>query len=210
MTTQSIKYPAARFWNRISQKYAAQKVSDPDAYQRKLDTTAEYMTPEMSVLEFGCGTGTTALIHAPRVARIDAIDFSPAMIDIARGKAEGVSNVFFETSTLDDWPVPEPRYDMVMGHSILHLVPDLEATLSRVHAMLKPGGIFVSSTVCVREMGRIWPVLLPIGGKLGVIPRVTCLAIADLRQKLAGAGFEEIEFRQPSEKGTAFIIARAV
>ena len=93
------------------------------------------------------GTGTTALIHAPRVARIDAIDFSRKMIAIAREKAErqGVSNVHFDVAAFEDWPIPddEDRYDAVLGMSVLHLVADLDSTLARVRQVVRPADVLM-------------------------------------------------------------------
>ena len=76
-----------KFWNLFARRYARSPVSDEAAYQTKLAKTQEYFSPEMTVLEFGCGTGSTAIVHAPHVARLDAIDFSENMIAIARDKA---------------------------------------------------------------------------------------------------------------------------
>jgi cyclopropane fatty-acyl-phospholipid synthase-like methyltransferase len=45
----------------------------------------------MELLEFGCGTGGTAIIHAPHVKHIRAIDISPRMIEIAKSRAEAAS-----------------------------------------------------------------------------------------------------------------------
>ncbi len=52
----------------------------------------------MEVLEFGCGTGTTAITHAPYVKHIRAIDISSNMIEIAQRKADAknIKNVTFE------------------------------------------------------------------------------------------------------------------
>ena len=55
----------SRFWDRHAKGYAKRPVPDEAAYQRKLKMTQDYLTPDMEVLELGCGTGTTALIHAP-------------------------------------------------------------------------------------------------------------------------------------------------
>ena len=134
-------------------------MDNPEAYQHKLDETAKYLSKEDRVLEFGCGTGTTALIHAPRVSHIDAIDFSSEMIAIAREKAEAqaIKNVRFEVSSFEDWPIPNPDgdYDAVLAMSILHLVSNLDETLSKVHRALKPDGLFFSSTVCIGRMNPI-------------------------------------------------------
>jgi cyclopropane fatty-acyl-phospholipid synthase-like methyltransferase len=54
----------ARFWSKIAEKYAAAPVPSEEIYQKKLAVTRKYLRPDMEVLEFGCGTGTTALAHA--------------------------------------------------------------------------------------------------------------------------------------------------
>ena len=68
------------FWNRIARRYARQPVADQAAYEHKLAVTQGYLRPEMELVEIGCGTGSTALVHAPRVRHITAFDGSSAMI----------------------------------------------------------------------------------------------------------------------------------
>jgi ubiquinone/menaquinone biosynthesis C-methylase UbiE len=106
-----------QFWDSIADKYAKQPVADQAAYEKKLAVTRGYMRPDMEVLEIGCGTGTTALHHAPAVKHIRAVDIAPRMIAIARDKARaaGVANVDFEVSTIDDLQVPDGSLDMVMS-----------------------------------------------------------------------------------------------
>ena len=90
--------PARGFsWDRIADKYAAQPVADQAAYEHKLAETRKRLSPDMHLLEFGCGTGTTALTHAPYVASIKAIDISNRMIEICRDKAKdkSIANVTF-------------------------------------------------------------------------------------------------------------------
>ena len=79
---------SAKFWEKIADQYSKESIADEAAYQKKLQVTQEYLKPHMEVLEFGCGTGSTAIIHAPYVKHIRAIDFSSNMIEIARRKAE--------------------------------------------------------------------------------------------------------------------------
>src|SRR5215217_1657238 len=59
-----------RFWDNLAERYARQPIADEAAYQTKLDITRSYLHPDMAVLEFGCGTGSTALQHAPHVRHI--------------------------------------------------------------------------------------------------------------------------------------------
>lgn len=200
----------AKFWNRTAKSYAKSAISNPEAYAHKLDMTAQYMTPDMRVFEFGCGTGTTALHHASRVHSIDAIDFSSSMIEIAQQKASDANaqNVTFKTGDIVNWPVPDKPYDMIMAHSVLHLCEDLDLVLERVKSFLKPGGLFVSSTACIPEISRILPWVLPLGAKIGRIPKVNCFTGAELESKLRDHGFT-IEYSwRPKPSAALFLIAR--
>lgn len=58
---------ASSFWDRTADKYAATPIADEASYQVKLAETRRRMRSDMNVLEFGCGTGSTALLHAPHV-----------------------------------------------------------------------------------------------------------------------------------------------
>ena len=105
------------------------------------------------MLEFGCGTGSTALVHAARVKHILAIDISSKMIEIARAKAEAnhVTNITFRRAAIDEFTAPDASFDAVLGHSILHLLEDRDSVIAKVHGMLKPGGVFISSTACIAD-----------------------------------------------------------
>lgn len=203
---------ASRFWDRIAGRYARSPIADEAAYQKKLAITRGYFRPDMEVLEFGCGTGSTALLHAPYVKHIRAVDFSAAMIAIARGKAtaQKVANVSFEQAAIDDLDVADESLDAVLGLSVLHLVADRDAVIARVHRMLKPGGIFVSSTACVGDMGllRLLGHVAPLGRRLGLLPLLRVFTAKDLEESLRAAGFG-IEHRwQPGPRTALFIVAR--
>ncbi|MEM7463832.1 MAG: class I SAM-dependent methyltransferase [Pseudomonadota bacterium] len=196
----------------MARGYSRKPVDNPEAYQHKLDETTKYLTKDDRVLEFGCGTGTTALIHAPRVSQIDAIDFSSEMIAIAREKAEAqdIRNVRFEVSSIEDWPIPNPDgdYDVVLGMSILHLVSDLDETLAKVHLALKPGGLFFSSTVCIGKMNPVVRFGLSALGGIGILPKILPLTPDALEKHITAHGFEIESVWQPEESAAVFIVAR--
>ena len=75
------------------------------------------------------------------------------MIEIAQGKADAknIENVTFEQSTIDELCVASQTMDAVLGLSILHLLDNQEEVIAKVHKMLKPGGIFVTSTACIGD-----------------------------------------------------------
>ena len=114
--------------DKIADRYSKSPVSDEESYQKKLKVTREYLKPYMEVLEFGCGTGSTAIAHAAQVKHIQAIDISSRMIEIAQRKADesDVKNISFERSSIDEFSVSDQTLDAVLGLSILHLLEDKE------------------------------------------------------------------------------------
>jgi len=200
----------SKFWDRIAERYAKKPVPDEAAYQKKLKVTREYFRPDMEVLEFGCGTGSIAIAHAPFVKHIRAIDISSKMIEIARGKAAAgnIGNVTFERAAIDDFSAPDQTFDAVLGLSILHLLEDKDAVIAKVYRMLKPGGIFVSNTACVADTMRFFKFIAPIGRFLGLIPFVEVFTTKELEDSLTGAGFVIDHQWQPAKGKAVFIVAK--
>jgi len=201
---------SARFWDRVAERYARSPVADEAAYRKKLQVTQDYLRPDMEVLEFGCGTGSTALIHAPHVKHIRAIDISSKMIEIARGKADAgrVDNVTFEVSTIEAFDVADETFDAVLGLSILHLLEDKEAVIAKVHRMLKPGGVFVTSTACLGDTMKFFKLIGPIGAFLGLIPTVKVFTRQELEDSITDAGFSIDHRWQPGKGKAVFIVAK--
>lgn len=197
------------FWNLFAKRYAKNPVSDQAAYQEKLDVTRRYLTPDAQVLEYGCGTGTTAIYHAPVVAGIRAVDFSPAMIQICRDKAAaaGVQNITFDVASVADLPL-DPVYDMVMAHSVLHLLPDWHDAIARSFQMLKPGGYFVTSTACLGQGGGLFKAVIGFGAATRILPPVQFFSHAELIGAMTSAGFEIAHDWQPNPKAAVFLVAR--
>ena len=166
----------------------------------------------MEVLEFGCGTGSTAIGHAPDVKHIRAIKISLRMIEVAQGKADAgeVENVTFEQTTIDEFNVPDRTFDAVMGHCILHLPESRDDAISKVQKMLKPGGVFVSSTACIGDSMKVFKIIAPIGKFLGLLPLVKVFRKKELEDSLTAAGFE-IDYQwQPGKDKAVLIVAKKV
>ncbi len=198
-----------QFWDRIAEKYARDPIADPQSYQIKLDITREYFRPDMRVLEIGCGTGTTALYHAPAVARIDAYDLSDNMIEIAKRKAEdaAVTNVHFRQGDVTAMSGSDGLYDAAMAHSLLHLLEDRERVLDKVHAMLKPGGVFISSTACLRDFSFYIRAAIPVMQLVGKAPYVGSFTQEGLINEMARAGFSVVHQWRPGKNKATFLVA---
>lgn len=204
----------ASFWDGIAESYARKPVDDPAAFERKIEITRGRMNPESVVLDIGCGTGSLALRLADAGAAVHGLDVSGEMLRIARQKAaaQGADNVTFHQGLFDETftAFDDGGLDGLCAYSILHLVADRRAALAQVHRLLKPGGFFISSTVCLGGPRALlfWP-LLGTMRLIGKAPMVKLFTRAALVRDIADAGFIDIEQPDVGAGSTiAFIVAR--
>lgn len=202
----------AQFWNRLAQKYAAQPVKDVAAFDRKKAITRQHLHPRSTVVEFGCGTGSLALELSSHAGQVHAIDVSAEMIRIAERKKadQGVTNVTFHTGTLEAMrPRIPAEVDAVWAYSILHLVDDRTSTLKTVFELLKPGGVFISSNVCLAGTWVPYRTMITVMRWLGKAPRVYCYDRKTILGEIAGAGFVDVVEHDVGADGlVAFVVAR--
>ncbi len=94
-------------------------------------------------LEIGAGTGyfTLNLLRAGVVRRAVATDISPGMLDALQANAAG-AGVEVETVAADAERLPfeDASFDLVLGHAVLHHIPDLDQAFREFARVLRPGG----------------------------------------------------------------------
>ncbi|CAN0461103.1 unnamed protein product [Discosporangium mesarthrocarpum] len=205
---------AAAIWDKMARKYAQSPIRNEAVYRDKLNATQAYFTPDTEVFEFGCGTGTTAIEHAPHVRQIVATDISANMLEIGREKATAanIDNISFEQASMADYDPPAEQYDVVLALNLVHLLENPQAANARAYKMLKPGGIFVTSTVCLGDSGSVkmllFRMLIPVMQLLGKAPYVAYQTRAQVLADLEVSGFS-IDYARERAKGeAAFLIAR--
>lgn len=203
----------SRFWDKTAQKYSKQAITDIASYEHKLEKTREYLSTDSTVLEVGCGTGSTALIHAPFVKQYLGLDLSSEMISIANAKLKesSTNNLSFTTSPLSDFST-ETEFDTVLALNVLHLIDDRDETIKQIYGLLDSNGLFISTTVCLADNLKFFKMLAPIGRLLGVFPLLRVFSQTQLKQSLVNNGFS-IDYVWSPEKnrfGTIFIVARKI
>ncbi|MCV2893744.1 class I SAM-dependent methyltransferase [Lentibacter sp. XHP0401] len=188
------------FWDKMAPKYAASQMRSVEDYEHTLARTLSYLTPDMRVLEMGCGTGTTALRLAPHVLAFVGTDQSSEMIRIAREKAEeaGIGNAEFRVLGAAESAQLDEGFDVVMGYNLFHLVPDVEAVIDDVYKRLKPGGLLISKTPCLADKAFGWKrflvkAILPLMKLIGKAPDVRLWRLEHVDRLIADAGFETVE-----------------
>lgn len=201
---------AQAFWDRHAPKYAKQPIADQTAYEDKLRRVTALLRPTDHVLEIGCGTGGTARQLAQVTGHVIATDLSAEMIRIAKSRSEAdpTSNPLFLQAAAEQIVDGQP-FDAVCAFSLLHLVDDIPTVLDAVFGQVKPGGYFLSKTVCLRDGPGWMQMMVRLLMATGIAPKVTLISRAELTRHLATAGFEIIETRYLGKKRiNPFIVAR--
>ncbi|MEM6440447.1 MAG: methyltransferase domain-containing protein [Pseudomonadota bacterium] len=198
------------FWDGVAAGYAKRTIGDAAAYEEKLRLTQALLPQGAEVLELGAGTGMTAVRHAPFAARVHATDLSEAMLEIGRGRAAevGAQNVTFERASAETLETAPGAWDAVLAMSLLHLLEDPDAVLRRVFGWVKPGGVFVSSTVCLGDSHRWLRPVIEVMRWLGKAPPVRFERREVLVGRIEAAGFEVERVWRPTSKAAVFVVAR--
>jgi len=210
MQTAISKRHTPAFWDRIAPKYAQKPIADPASYEEKLAQVRALLRATDRLLEIGCGTGSTALRLAPGVAHVTATDVSRGMIGIAQSKlgADAPTNVTFHQASAAD-RVEGPPFDAICAFSLLHLIEDVPHVLNRVREQLKPGGLFISKTVCLKNGTILLRAMITALYAMGLAPKVTFLSTEDLHGLLRAAGFDiEHTLNFGAKRTNPFIVAR--
>jgi SAM-dependent methyltransferase len=130
-------------------------------------------------LEIGSGTGyfSLNLLQAGAIEQAVCTDISDGMLATLRANAQrlglSVETVATDAETL---PFEDASFDLVLGHAILHHIPDLERAFAEFHRVLRPGGTIVFAG----EPSRY-------GDRLARVPKRGAAAVAPLWRRAIGA-----------------------
>jgi len=135
-----------KFWNRYAKLYDFEILRfNRDAYEKIYSAISNTLDKSMDVLEIATGTGLIALHIADSVHSVQAIDFSPKMIDTAKKKVVP-KNVSFSVEDATKLSFSENTFDAVIISNALHIMPEPRLVLSNIRKVLKPGGLLIAPT----------------------------------------------------------------
>jgi len=205
----SVMKDSKKFWDNCAEKYIKSPIKDEATYQQKLAITQAFLKSDWKVLEFGCGSGATAIWHSAYVKHVVATDISDKMIEAARRKAAeaGAENVTFQQGTLDTLEFQDESFDAVLGLNVLHLLEDVDGAIVNIRRLLKEGGVFVSSTSLIAEINLAFRLMISGMQLFGLAPYVSRLTKSQLTSKLLKSGFT-IEREWQTSHESIFLVAR--
>ena len=134
----------------------AEEVARCSAFQEIRDLIVQLAVPASDdvVVDVGSGTGLLALMFAPRVKKVWAIDISPQMCDYLRAKAESaeLDNIPVAVASAVSLPLVDETADVVVSNYCLHHLRDRdkERALAEAYRVLRPGGRLVIGDMMFR------------------------------------------------------------
>ncbi|NQT60970.1 MAG: class I SAM-dependent methyltransferase [Bacteroidetes bacterium] len=163
-----------KFWNRTAHKYNKKEKGEESTYGEYLEKLKKYLSNEDSVLDFGCGTGLIAIGIAGSVKNIVAIDTSSTLIEIAKNNTteRNITNIEHSCSSLFDNNYKENSFDAILVLYIFHLLDNLPSVMKRLHQLLRPDGIIISSTPCMGDKNKFLSIILTVAGFFGIVPKI--------------------------------------
>jgi malonyl-CoA O-methyltransferase len=148
-----------------------------------------------SILDLGCGTGYLTGLLAKRFprAQITAVDFAPAMLELARKRVPSARFLARDIEELE----PEPGcYDLIVSNATIQWLTEPEMTLAHLVESLAPKGELQLATFGPRTFWELDHVLAELGCERGLrLPPAQ-----KWETLLAGAGISRIRAHSREER----------
>ena len=206
-----------KFWDKQAKRYDNSERQFEQVFKQVVSKTKTYLTKKDTVLDFGCATGTKTFELAESVGFIYGIDISPEMINEALNKLKAknnINNVGFTAGTIFENELSNKTFDKIISFGVLHLLSNKEDVIQKIHEMLTPGGLFITTTACLKDKmklkNRIEFLLYAIIKRLGIFPiHLNMFTTTDVEKLIRDSQFEILESEQMFNGITiSFIVAQ--
>jgi ubiquinone/menaquinone biosynthesis C-methylase UbiE len=207
---------AQKFWDKQAKRYDAAELKFDHVYREMVSRTRKYLNANDNVLDFGCATGTKTIELSDKVRHIHGLDISAGMIREAMKKKDAlkIPNISFSSGTIYGADLEKASFDKIIAYGILHLLEDKDTVVQRIHELLKPGGLFISTTACMRDKmpikKRLEVTTYVLMNRLGLSPLyLNLFTTGDVEELMEVRKFQIIEKEKIVEGIPAvFIVAR--
>ncbi len=156
------------------------------------------LKPGQHVLDLGSGAGNDCFVVRAIVGesgKVTGLDFSEEMLAKALRNVEkmGYENVEFVAGDIEEMPLEDNQFDVVISNCVLNLVPDKKRAFTEILRVLKPGGHFCISDVVIQ--GEL-PQKLRVDAEMYTGCVSGALQLEDYQKIIQKAGFQHIKLHK--------------
>ena len=196
-----------KFFDKVSRR------SKPEPNQtasKVIGLSKELLEKDSYILDFGCGSGAITNKLAGDVRAIDAIDISSGMLEFAETQAENssIDNINYIQTSIFDERFKDGQFDAILAFNVLHYIEEMPKLIDRIEALLKPNGLFISSTACLREKRSLVGYLMLFLVKTGMIPRMYFYKRSELEALITTGSLQMIGAEKLSKLPEYFLVTK--
>jgi len=188
------------FWDKQAKRYDSSEIQFNPVYKDVITRTRKYLNIADNVLDFGCATGTKTIQLADGTRHIHGLDISTEMINEAIKKKDkaNIQNISFSQGTIYKNDLEKASFDNIIAYGIIHLLEDKDKVIQRIYELLKPGGLFISTTACFRDKMAFKNSLefkaYLFSKRLGILPlHLNMFSTNDVKELMGNHNFQIIE-----------------
>jgi ubiquinone/menaquinone biosynthesis C-methylase UbiE len=187
-------------WDLVANGYAEEVATQLGPFLEETARLAS-LTKESRVLDVATGPGSLAIVVAPRVASVVAVDFSPGMIAAlgARATREGITNIDARVMDAQALSLPDASFDVAFCLFGFMFFPDRARAFAEMKRVLRPGGRAVVATWAPIEKRPFIKVGFDaIAEAMPELPRPAkgdLQSIEECEREMSAAGFRDVRAR---------------
>ncbi len=160
-----------RYWDKQAAKSARLSLVKAKQFNECKNLILYHLEPSSHLADFGCGIGYVAYELSDFVKSIHAIDYSEAMISMAKAKKRSPEHdhIHFEIGNIEHTSIKENSMEACLLCCVLNYLQNPEIALLEAKRVVKPNGIIISNTCCFGSIRSFRGVFNWLGIYLGKI-----------------------------------------
>jgi len=196
-------------WANVADGYVTDLVPLFERYARDALRLAE-LPLNARVVDVAAGPGTLSLLAARAAEHVDALDFSPAMLEHLerRAAAEGITNVTAHAGDGQALPFEDGAFDAAFSMFGLIFFPDRARGFRELHRVLATGGRAVVSSWAPMDRVPLMVAMFTamneeLPGMLNGTPKLPLSDPDEFRAEMEAAGFQDVVVHDVAHQGSA-------
>ena len=125
-----------------------------------------------------------------------------------QAKDNSIENINYIKTSIFDQRFKDEKFDAILAFNVLHYIEDMPSFIKKIHGLLKPNGIFISSTACLIEKRSFLRYLVLFPAKLGIMPKTNFYKGIELENLIKDGDFDLIKSERLSKLPEYFMVAR--